>query len=340
MDIYLLDSSFDIIAIVDDFSSLIWRRKYYECGDFELHCSHTLFRTIAGEAKYVYRPDRQEVGTIENYGLTHPVAFCKGRFLESILSDRIIWPPTPIKNMAHGHAALTLVMALMPDIECSLDGYTIGSNIDTQVTGENLMEYLYSMLRTTEASYSVTCDLREKRLTFDVWQGVDRRTIAIFSPEWDNLIGVTYEYSNKDYRNYAVVAGQGEGSDRVSVIVDKTDGAARRELFVDARDLQQEEDESLDDYKARLTRRGEEKLSEYAVVEKCDTQIDTESNLKYMVDFDLGDLCTVTESEHGITCEKRITECEEVYENGAFSLSVTFGEGYLILPKYMERKLK
>lgn len=340
MDIYLLDGDFNIIAIVDDYNSLIWRRKYYECGDFELHCSHTLFRTIAGEAKYVYRPDRQEVGTIENYGLTHPTAFCKGRFLERILSDRIIWPPTAIKNMAHGHAALTLVMALMPDIACSLDGYTIGSNIDTQVTGENLMEYLYSMLRTTEASCQMTCDLATKTLQFNVWQGTDRRATAIFSQEWDNLIGLSYEYSDKDYCNYAVVAGQGEGSDRISVTVDKTDGAVRRELFVDARDLQQENDESLDDYKSRLTRRGEEKLAEYSTVEKCDTQIDTESSLKYMVDFDLGDLCTVAETEHGISCEKRITECEEVYENGAFSLSVTFGEGYLILPKYMERKLK
>lgn len=338
MDIYLLDSNFDIVAIVDDFNSLIWRRKYHECGDFELHCSHTLFSSIAGEARYVYRSDRQEVGVIENYGLTRPTAFCKGRFLERILYDKIIWPATKI-NMTQGHAAYTLVMALMPEINCD-DYFDVGSKISTRVTGDNLMEYLYSMLKTADASFAVTCDLQTKQIAFKVWQGVDRRTTAIFSPEWDNLINMTYEYSDKDYRNYAVVAGQGEGTERVSVVVNKTDGEARRELFVDARDLQQEDGESLEDYKVRLLRRGDEKLAEYVAVEKCEAEIDTQSNLEYMVDFELGDLCTITETEHGITCEKRITECEEVYENGAFSLSVTFGEGYLILPKYMERKLK
>lgn len=339
MDIYLLDANFDILYIVDDFSSLIWRRKYYECGDFELHCTHELFKTLATEAKYVYRPDRKEIGIVENYGLTYPTAFCKGRFLERVLFNKIIWPTAKINGMTHEEAAITLATAFAPELEVNeISG--VGSALSTQVTGDNLMEYLYSMLKTADASFSVTCNLSSKQLIFRVWQGTDRRATAIFSQEWDNLTNLSYEYSDKDYRNYAVVAGQGEGADRVCVILDKTDGKSRRELFVDARDIQQEEDESLDDYKARLTRRGEEKLSEYATVEKCDTQIDTESNLKYMVDFDIGDLCTVAEIEHGIACEKRIAECEEVYENGTFSLSVTFGEGYLILPKYMERKLK
>lgn len=339
MDIYLLDSDFDIVAIVDDFSSLIWRRKYNEVGDFELHCTHELFSTIATEVKYVYRPEREEIGIVENYGLTYPTAFCKGRFLERVLYDKIIWPCVKISGMTHEEAAITLVTAFAPELEVNeMSG--IGTALSTQVTGDNLMEYLYSMLKTAEASFSVTCDLSSKKMIFRVWQGVDRRATAIFSQAWDNLISFSYEYSDKDYRNYAVVAGQGEGSERVSVVVDHTNGAARQELFVDARDLQQEDDESLDDYKIRLTRRGEEKLSEYVTVEKCDTQIDTESSLKYMVDFDVGDLCTVSETEHGITCQKRITECEEIYENGAFSLSITFGEGYLILKKYLERELK
>ena len=77
-----------------------------------------------------------------------------------------------------------------------------------------------------------------------------------------------------------------------------------------------------------------------AAVEKSDAEIDTESSLRYREDFDLGDVCTVKDDRHGIICQKRITECEEVYENGTFSLSVVFGEGYLLLPKYLERKLK
>lgn len=341
MDIYLLDRDFEIVAIVDDYTSLIWRRKYYECGEFELHCSHMLFETIATKARYVYRPDRREVGIIENYALEYPTAYAKGRFLERVLYNRVIYPAQKIKNDTHGYAALLLVSGIMQDaLSYDLDGGSIGAELSTQVTGDNLMEYTYSLLKQAEASFYMTCDLSTKNITFGVWQGADKRETAIFSQEWDNLKSLTYEYSDKDYRNYAIVAGQGEGNDRISVTVDKTDGGTRRELYIDARDLQQDEDESLNDYKARLVQRGIDKLSEYTIVEKCETEVDVESSLKYMTDFDLGDICTITENEHGISCEKRITECEEVYENGAFSLSVTFGEGYLIMPKYLKRELK
>lgn len=339
MDVYLLDYNFEIAAIVDDYTSLIWRRKYYECGDFELHCSHDLFSVIATEAKYVYRPDRSEVGIIENYGLAYPTSYCKGRFLESMLRDKIIWPQVSFVGAYPSDIALQLIGSLMPDISC-MSVPNIGKKITTQVTGDNLAEYLYAMLKTAEASLSLTCDLHTKQLVFSVWQGSDRRISAVFSTEWDNLVSMTYDYSGKDYRNYAIVAGQGEGAARISVTVDNTNGKPRKELFVDARDLQQEEGESLDNYKLRLTQRGIDKLAEYVVVEKCDTQIDTQSNLGYMRDFDLGDICTVTEVQHGISCEKRITECEEAYENGKFSLSVTFGEGYKTVRDYIKRELK
>ena len=136
------------------------------------------------------------------------------------------------------------------------------------------------------------------------------------------------------------MAGEGEGSARQFVAVDHSDGGRRREIFVDARDLQQSESETAQAYAARLTLRGEEKLAQYEIVQKSDAEIDTESSLRYREDYDLGDVCTVKDDQHGIICRKRITECEEVYENGSFTLSVVFGEGYLLLPKYLERKLK
>lgn len=340
MDIYLLNNDFEAIKIVDDFSSLIWRRKYHEVGDFELHCTHELFSDLA-EAKYVYRPDRTEIGIIENYGLDYPDAFCKGRFLERVLYDVIIYPSAKYSNQTQELIARDLVAKFMPSVHLTIvNNPEIGEKITTQVTGDNLMEYLYELLAAVEASFSVTFDWQTKGLSFRVWQGVDRRSSAIFSAEWDNLSAFRYEYSDKDYRNYAIVAGEGEDTKRQFVEVDQSNGEHRRDLFIDARDMQQEEDESKEAYKERLIQRGKKKLAEYTIVEKCDAEIDTESSLVYLTDFDLGDLCTVTETAHNITCEKRITVCEEVYENGTFSLLITLGEGYLILPKYLERKLK
>lgn len=339
MDVYLLDKNFEIVAIVDDFTSLIWRRKYYECGDFELHVSHELFETIAFKSKYIYRPDRREVGIIENYGLNAPTAFCKGRFLESILSDRIIFPTFKANGMTHEMITVLLAATYHPEIsQGNLSG--TGYDITTQVTGDNLMEYLYELLGTIDATYSVHLNIVDKTLAISTWQGIDRSESAVFSQDWDNLTGFSYEYNNKELRNCAIVAGEGEGNDRIYIEIDRSNGEPRREIYIDARDIQQEENEPQENYKARLIQRGIEKLSEYGVVENCETVIDTESNLKYMENFDLGDICTVTDILHGISCAKRLTECEEVYENGTFSLSAIFGSGYLSITKYMERKLK
>ncbi len=340
MDIYLLNGDFEIVKIIDDFSSLIWRRKYNEPGDFELHCVHTIFAEFAA-AKYVYRSDRSEVGVIENYGLNFPSCFCKGRFLECLLADKVIYPTQSFSSKTQEAIARNLIGTFLPDILLgTVNSPEIGNPVTTQVTGDNLMEYTYDRLVSVGASCSLTCDLSSGLLTFSVWKGTDRSTSAIFSQEWDNLKSFSYEYSDKDYKNYAVVAGEGEGSARQFVAVDHSDGGRRREIFIDARDLQQGESETVQAYAARLTLRGEEKLAQYEIVQKSDAEIDTESSLRYREDYDLGDVCTVKDDQHGIICRKRITECEEVYENGSFTLSVVFGEGYLLLPKYLERKLK
>ena len=339
MDIYLLNDNFEIVRIIDDFTSLIWHRRYYESGSFELHCVHTLFPDIAG-ASYICRPDRQEIGVIESYSLDVPTCSAKGRFLECLAEDKIIYPTKKYSGKTQEFIARDLVASFLPNIRlATANDPQIGSAITTQVTGKNLMEYLYEQLAAVEASFSLNCNLATKAVTFRVWQGADRTASAIFSQEWDNLKSFSYQYAGKDIKNYALVAGAGEGTARKNAEVDNSQGGRRREIFVDARDMQQDENESDSDYTERLRQRGREKLAEYGAVESCECEADTQSNLVYMEAFNLGDICTIKDDEHCIICQKRITECEEVYENGSFSLSLKFGSGFLILPKYLERKL-
>ena len=106
-------------------------------------------------------------------------------------------------------------------------------------------------------------------------------------------------------------------------------GEERKELYVDARDLQQEDGNGnkipLDTYKAQLLQRGREKLAEFRKVEIINSGVDSNANLVYKKDFDLGDYCTYINTEINISTDKRITEVMETYEGGATELSVTFG---------------
>ena len=53
--------------------------------------------------------------------------------------------------------------------------------------------------------------------------------------------------------------------------------------------------------------------------------VDSNANLVYKKDFDLGDYCTYINTEINIATDKRITEVMETYEGAATELSVTFG---------------
>ena len=37
MDIYILNEALEQIGIIDEYESLIWTRRYYAAGDFELY---------------------------------------------------------------------------------------------------------------------------------------------------------------------------------------------------------------------------------------------------------------------------------------------------------------
>ena len=74
-------------------------------------------------------------------------------------------------------------------------------------------------------------------------------------------------------------------------------GFQRRELYIDARDLQSDSDPdhpmSPADYAAALASRGLEKLAEYEKVETVNSDVDPDANLVYMT----GPAVTVFEGE-------------------------------------------
>mgnify|MGYP002731915666 FL=1 len=37
MELYILNQTFQRVAVIDQYSSLIWTRRYWDVGDFELY---------------------------------------------------------------------------------------------------------------------------------------------------------------------------------------------------------------------------------------------------------------------------------------------------------------
>ena len=140
---------------------------------------------------------------------------------------------------------------------------TFTDKIRVQNTGDNLLEYLSQMFATYELGFELHpifenySELNENQANFSeaefrILKPVDRtigntdqNVPVVFSFDFGNLSMMNYEEDDRDYCNIAIVAGEGVGSERKIVEVGDTvsTGLDRIELYVDARDIQMEEEE-------------------------------------------------------------------------------------------------
>lgn len=361
MRIIIFDKNFQTIGAIQVFNTLMWYRRYYSPGIFELHVPAEYFDLING-GRYLYRNDRTELGVIREANFTREekgkkTAYCKGFFAEHLLNNNVIYPAFNRTGTPEVLARNVVDQYIINPADTDRKNRHIqlgaakggGTSITLQNTGDNVGDRLYDMLKTQEMSQRLTFDYLGNMLAYEVWKGLDRRDTqtenswAIFSDSFRNIKNAQYNRDESDYKNYAYVAGEGEGSDRKIVEVDirESPDEERREIWVDARDLQQHSDDAdyTDlQYKDLLFQRGLEKLADYAVVETVDSDIDPAANLVYGTDFDLGDLCTYRYSDVNIECSKRITEIQEVLEGPRRTLSVIFGNDCVRDFKKMIRK--
>lgn len=164
-------------------------------------------------------------------------------------------------------------------------------------------------------------------------------TLVVFSTDLEDILSSSYYSNNEDEKTMALVQGEDSGSSRKSETVGNVNasGYNRRELYVDARDLQSEvynEDgttTTLTDaqYRATLVQRGKEKLSEHISTETFDAQIRQFGDVQYEfgVDYVKGDKVTVIDKQLMIQVSARITSVEEDFSD-EYALILTFGYSY------------
>lgn len=356
-----LDEDFNILGDVSLFRSLIWTRRYTRLGMYELHTSREGFALLQ-RGKYLYRNDADELGLIEESGYSinengSRDAYCKGYFAEKLLADRVLDAAFHLSgNLESSMRAMTGRYAISPaDPERKIPHLKLGKieglsqKVACQRTGASLSDALYDIGNSFGVSHRVRYDFQTNDLLFEVWQGKDRRDCqtenswALFSDSFCNVRNAVYNKNVADYKNFAYVAGEGEGAERVIAAVDlRQAGEERRELYVDARDLSRDDGNGnatpMADYLELLRQRGREKLALCRAAETVDGGVDPHANLAYRKDFDLGDLCTYTNLEIGVTVDRRITEITETYEGGKMTLDVTFGEGGMATVRQLIKK--
>jgi hypothetical protein len=345
IEVIIKDTNFQTLGIVDNASSIIWRKKYNETGQFEIKIMANLDNArLLQKNYYVFREDDDSVGIIEDINYTEDeengdFLLVAGRFAEKILGQRVVWAQTNLYGTAEiGIRNLILDNIINPLLpERKIDIIALGQlkqfteRINSQVTGANIEEYIKEVCKTFGYGYRLL--FYNNKFYFELYKGVNRsysqteNTYVVFNKKLDNIITSEYNEVNSTVKNVALVAGEGEGVSRKTFVVGNAEGINRKEIFVDAKDVSSNEGELTDgEYYPLLEQRGSEKLSEHTTTQSFDSEINL-GNYQYgkNKDFYLGDIVTEENEELGIYLNARIIEVIEAYDENGYSIIPTFG---------------
>lgn len=353
--IRVFDQTFKLIGEIDNYSSLIYTRKWQTYNEFETHIS-TYDNQLMQRGNFILiNNDRYRSGVIEyiedNEKETKDVIL-RGYCPRFLLFSRPGLPPagqeydtynTQYENVIYGLIDKNCVNPanknrVIPYLSCA-SSQNRGDIVSFQTTYKVIGDEISSLSTASRLGTAIRFEPQNdgSKLIFEVLEGIDRtydnteRPPYVFARKWDRISERNYTESSIDYKNCAYVAGQGEGADREIVIIgNELTGFERREVFIDARDVSNEESDSS----STLEDRGKIKLADYALVKSFEATVKADD---YREKWDLGDLVTIEDDKTGIRENRQIIEVQETYENGEYRVEPTMGEAFKGIAERMKR---
>lgn len=240
-----------------------------------------------------------------------------------ILSKRV--STVTIKNENAEQAMRRLVSGMQPWPHLELGGLVGFDTVFTaQTSGGSVLDYLTTIAAACDLGFRIVLQGKnaDKKFVFEVYRPTADPNNR-FSSKWGNLTGASWAFGDSDYCNVAIVQGAGEGDSRATVTVGLTDttGADRRELYVDARDLQPDETKNETntsaDYLQRLMDRGTTKLLDQLRTGSIEISLDAELNP--------GDVAFCTMPELGYKATVRVADVITQSQADATSRTLRLG---------------
>ena len=321
MKIKIYDKDLNNILFVDgQYVSCLWSEGYNTVGSFCLELIDTAeYRKKIREDFYAGRSDRDTLMVIKTVEFRDGRIIASGKQATAVLDDVAMIGTiqagvnidTAIKNAYNGSAKFRKLSFAETDI---------GVKSTHQISNASFWEVCSTLCADTDLGIRVRKAGPE--LLAEFYQPAENQNL-IFSKQYGNLSEPEITLSTEGAKNYAIVFGQGEGENRIYTTVDMTNGQDRRELVVDANDIQMDEGEVMEDYLKRLESRGIEKLLECQSVFSC-SFIPSEKDFGNK--YDLGDILTVNLSEYGLKLKARVSKFSQKSQSNKTETTVEVGK--------------
>lgn len=332
MELYVFDKQMNPLTIINNFDSLRWLTDFNGLDEFELNAySDEINEKFLINGNVLWKNDSDNAMVIESVSINGNNIVCRGKGIKRFLCDRIIKKQLNVTNVEQAIRKAIQDNAIdNRKVEFlklgELKGYA--DRIDSQFTYAQLDEFLSSF---SNFGYSVNYDFVRKELVFNLFKGDDKSETIFFSEEFDNISNVVINDNSTEYKNYAIVGGQGEGEERVIVEVDnrKSIDEEIRELWVDAKDISKEYElgeETLtyteEEYKNVLNNRGLKKLNEKKHIKSFSATVVSNSSYRYKDDYIIGDVVTCFSRKYGVKLKARINAVQEVYDSSGYNIHI------------------
>lgn len=261
----IFDNEFNHIAIIDDYTSLIWTEKYQEAGDFELEIRYDeKWKNILKQDYYCRIDPSERTMIIEKVQIERDddglsVMTVSGRSLESILDRRIVVKKQTfgttknddgeeIKKLVNIQDSIKTVFEneiISPENEDrkianlkfiqSEDAYISGLKFNQDYDGDSILDVIEDLCSDKRIGYKILQD-EENNFNFQFYKGIDRsmeqsvNEVVVFSENYDNLISSEYYSDKSEFYNvlYVTKSNSGTGaSGSTKIEVDLDEAPAR-----------------------------------------------------------------------------------------------------------------
>lgn len=366
---------YESAGMIDQFKSLIVNKRAFSFNTFQLGIlifkmdkqtkklvfNHKLFELLRSGNRIVIDDCAYEIDAPEVESLKNGLLIVKGKSLFASIK-RVINPPYHVDNRKSGQVIYDLINThlINPNNKSrainsialrGVGDYQLDPVISYQNSYGQVVEEVVKLCDSNQIVLIEKAHFSNGRLynEFLLSKGKDCSGAGGVEFSFSNqmLSDEGYIEDTSDYANVAYVFGEDKGKIRKNLTLGSATGMNRKELYVDARDVQSEftntdtnQTTTLTEaqYMALLSQRGRQQLSEREEIRKLTGELNSKSKLfKYGADYRLGDKVLIKSKTFGFEKACVLTAIQETWDSTGYYLTPTFDKDSPTIISKMKR---
>ena len=332
------------VGLLEGYDSIQWLTYSRDSGEFQITITDPVVAALVQKGSTILNTDTMELGSVE---YLKPKVNSPGRLTVeargynsvTMLDRRVVMGTVNISNIEAAMIKLYTDnrrgLSLLPP---TAHGYE--EKTDSQITWNSVLDAWKKLAELAGIGFGSTFDRHTGQNALKIYKGVDRSDdrgenyTGVFGDRAGNLTEISFTDDASNYKNVAIV-----GERNLGQIVGSASGDDRRELWVDAKDLQKtyqiatpngtydaqgnpeynytDATYTAAEYAALLDQRGVEKLLERLNTQSISCSV-VDGPMRFGVNYNLEDRVPVVCKDFlGLRLSARVSGVKLVYEDNA-----------------------